>query len=231
MLPRGSVPGPQRHDPRARHFEAPSLCALLHLQGGLVPQARGFASPSRPDRERSGTTPDHGRDCRRVRWGRGQPPGKGIRSSAVYNRTRPKPTAISGSTCYNLSNYQKMKSLPSLGIQARILVLRERRVLLDKDLASFYGVSTKSLNQAVKRNADRFPTDFCFRLANEEVANLRSQFVTSSSGHGGLRYQPLAFTEHGALMAANVLNSPHAVQMSIVVVRAFFALRQNGSGS
>jgi hypothetical protein len=97
---------------------------------------------------------------------------------------------------------------------------------MDADLAAFYHVPTKSLNQALRRNADRFPSDFCFRLNNEEVAILRSQIVTSSSGHGGQRYQPFVFSEHGALMAANVLNSPHAVQMSIVVVRAFFALRR-----
>src|ERR1700722_15973877 len=111
-------------------------------------------------------------------------------------------------------------------IQSRILVLRPHRVLLDTALAAFYGVPTKSLNQALKRNAGRFPDDFCFRLTSEEVAILRSQIVTSSSGHGGHRYRPFAFTEHGALMAANVLNSAHAVQMSIVVVRAFFALRR-----
>ncbi len=111
-------------------------------------------------------------------------------------------------------------------IQSRIFVLRSQRVLLDSDLARFYGVPTKRLNEALKRNADRFPADFCFQLTNEEVAILRSQFATSSSGHGGHRYHPFAFTEHGALMAANVLNSPRAVQMSIVVVRAFFALRR-----
>ncbi len=111
-------------------------------------------------------------------------------------------------------------------IQSCILLLRGHRVILDEDLAAFYEVSTKSLNQALKRNADRFPADFCFQLNHEEVASLRSQIVTSNEGRGGRRYLPFAFTEHGALMAANVLNSPHAVQMSIVVVRAFFALRR-----
>ena len=108
----------------------------------------------------------------------------------------------------------------------RIVVLRGHRVLLDSDLAHFYGVPTKRFNEAVKRNAARFPSDFSFQITGEEVANLRSQFATSSLGHGGHRYRPFAFTEHGALMAANVLNSPHAIQMSIVVVRAFFALRR-----
>jgi hypothetical protein len=111
-------------------------------------------------------------------------------------------------------------------IQQRILILRGHRVILDGDLAAFYGVPTKVLNQSVKRNQDRFPDEFHFQLTYEEVTNLKSQFVTSSLGHGGRRKLPYAFTDHGALMAANVLNSPHAVRMSIVVVRAFFALRR-----
>ena len=85
-------------------------------------------------------------------------------------------------------------------IQSRIFVFRGQRVLLDEDLAGFYGVPTKALNQAAKRNIGRFPVDFRFQLNREEVAILRSQSVTSSSGHGGPRYQPFAFTEHGALM-------------------------------
>ena len=105
------------------------------------------------------------------------------------------------------------------------MVLRGHRILLDADLAAFYGVTTKVLNQAVRRNADRFPTDFRFQLTDEEVANLKSQFVTSSLGHGGRRKLPFAYTEHGALMAATVVNSPRAVQMSLVVMRAFVALR------
>jgi hypothetical protein len=111
-------------------------------------------------------------------------------------------------------------------VQSRIFVLRGHRVLLDTDLAAFYGVPTKSLNRALNRNANRFPGDFCFRLTSEEVTNLKYQFGTSSLGHGDRRKLPFAFTEHGALMAATVLNSPYAVQMSIVVVRAFFALRR-----
>jgi hypothetical protein len=111
-------------------------------------------------------------------------------------------------------------------IQTRIMILRGHRILLDADLAAFYGVTTKSLNQAVKRNVDRFPSDFRFQLTLEEVANLRSQIVTSSLGYGGRRYQPFAFTEHGVLMAATVVNSPRAVQMSLVVMRAFVALRR-----
>jgi hypothetical protein len=111
-------------------------------------------------------------------------------------------------------------------IQSRIFVLRGHRVLLDAHLASFYGVPTKRFNEAIKRNADRFPTDFRFQITHQEFACLRSQFATSNMGRGGHGYRPFAFTEHGALMVANVLNSPDAIRMSIVVVRAFFALRR-----
>ena len=90
-------------------------------------------------------------------------------------------------------------------VESLIHLIRGQRVILDSDLAQVYGVPTKRLNQAVKRNPDRFPADFAFQLANQEVAILRSQFVTSSS-YGGRRYLPFAFTEHGAIMAANVLN-------------------------
>ena len=86
-------------------------------------------------------------------------------------------------------------------IEDLIRIIRGQRVILDSDLAIVYGVPTKQLNQAVKRNPDRFPADFAFQLVNQEVANLRSQFVTSSS-HGGRRHLPFAFTEHGAIMAA-----------------------------
>jgi hypothetical protein len=116
--------------------------------------------------------------------------------------------------------------VPLNQIQARIIILRGHRVLLDRDLALFYGVPTKVLNQAVWRNEDRFPADFRFMLTNKEVTILRSQIVTSKRGHGGLRYRPSAFTEHGILMAATVLNSPRAVQMSIAIVRVFAALRR-----
>ena len=101
----------------------------------------------------------------------------------------------------------KPEIIPLDRIQSRILVFRSQRVLLDEDLAGIYGVPTKALNQAAKRNKDRFPADFRFQLNHEEVAILRSQFVTSSSGHGGHRDQPFVFTEHGALMAATVLSS------------------------
>jgi hypothetical protein len=106
-----------------------------------------------------------------------------------------------------------------------ILVLRGQRVILDADLAVLYGVSTKQLNQQIKRNSERFPVEFAFRLTAKEVENLRSQIVTSRQ-HGGPRYSPRAFTEHGVLMAANVLNSPRAVAVSIALVRAFIRVRE-----
>jgi hypothetical protein len=116
--------------------------------------------------------------------------------------------------------------IPIDQIQSRILSLRGQRVLLDRDLALFYGVPTRTINQAVKRNLSRFPDDFRFQITEEELTNLRSQIVISSLDHGGRRYTPFAFTEYGILMAATVLNSARAVQMSIVIVRVFSALRR-----
>jgi hypothetical protein len=107
----------------------------------------------------------------------------------------------------------------------RIVTVRGLRVVLDDDLARLYGVTTARLNQAVKRNTLRFPDDFAFQLSESECRLLRSQFVISSGGHGGRRTRPWAFTEHGALMAATVLNSPRAIEMSLFVVRAFLKLR------
>ena len=111
-------------------------------------------------------------------------------------------------------------------IENLIHVTRGKRVMLDSDLATLYAVTTKALNQAVKRNAERFPADFMFRLTEDEVAALRSQIVTSKPGRGGKRYAPYAFTEHGAIMAASVLNSTRAVQASVFVVRAFVRMRE-----
>ncbi len=106
-----------------------------------------------------------------------------------------------------------------------ILNLRGQRVILDADLAALYEVSTKRLNEQVKRNADRFPPEFAFQLAAKELTILRSQIVTSSS-HGGRRFLPYVFTEHGVLMAANVLNSPRAVSVSVALIKAFVRLRE-----
>jgi hypothetical protein len=110
-------------------------------------------------------------------------------------------------------------------IESLILEVRGQKVILDADLACIYGTVTKFLNRAVKRNARRFPSDFRFRLTPDETAHLRFHFGTSSRTHGGRRYPPYVFTEHGAIMTANVLNSPRAVEMSVFVVRAFVKMR------
>ena len=111
-------------------------------------------------------------------------------------------------------------------VDAKIRIVRDLRVILDTDLADLYGVTVKQLNQQVKRNTRRFPDDFLIQLTAEEASDLKSQIVTSSSTHGGRRYLPYAFTEHGAIMAASVLNSERAVEMSIFVVRAFVRMRE-----
>ncbi len=113
------------------------------------------------------------------------------------------------------------------GISRSILILRGQRVILDSDLAAIYGVSTKRLNEQVKRNAPRFPKDFMFQLSAEEAAALRSQIATLKTGRGHHpKYRPYAFTEHGAIQAANVLNSARAIAMGVYVVRAFVKLRE-----
>lgn len=112
-------------------------------------------------------------------------------------------------------------------ISRSILVVRGQRVMLDRELAAIYGVTIKRLNEQVKRNAPRFPEDFVFRLNAYECERLRSQFATSKAGRGrNIKYLPYAFTEHGAIQAANVLNSPRAVAMGVYVVRAFVQLRE-----
>lgn len=138
---------------------------------------------------------------------------------------------------------------PKKPIESLILTLRGQKVILDADLAELYGVATKRFNEAIKRNRERFPDDFAFQLTAEEFAILRapnssqlamsspqlvdnqtsapnwSQFATSSRKHRGVVYRPWVFTEHGAIMAATVLNSPEAVAMSVFVVRAFMQMR------
>jgi len=111
-------------------------------------------------------------------------------------------------------------------IEARILHLRKQRIILDTDLAQLYGVPVKRLNEQIKRNRERFPSDFMFQLTAKEHADLRSQIATSNPMRGGRRYLPYVFTEHGAIMAASVLNSQRAVEMSVFVVRAFVRLRE-----
>ena len=110
-------------------------------------------------------------------------------------------------------------------VEGAIHLIRGQRVMLDSDLAAIYGVTTKRLNEQLRRNRSRFPGDFAFQLTTEEFTNLKSQIATSSF-HGGRRYRPWVFTEHGALMLASVLNSEIAVQASVRVVRAFVRLRE-----
>jgi hypothetical protein len=111
-------------------------------------------------------------------------------------------------------------------IQRLVHVVRGQRVMLDFDLARLYGVRTAALNQAVRRNADRFPGDFAYQLTQQEVTNLMSQIVTSSSGYGGHRKLPWAFTEHGVAMLSSVLRSPTAVRVNIEIIRIFVRLRR-----
>jgi hypothetical protein len=122
-------------------------------------------------------------------------------------------------------------NVPPESVESRILTIRGQKVILDSDLAELYAVATSALNRAVKRNSHRFPPDFIFQLTREEFANLRCQIGISSSHYGGRRFLPYAFTENGAVMAANVLNSPQAVRMSVLVVRAFIQMRALLSGS
>ena len=114
--------------------------------------------------------------------------------------------------------------IPRKVIEKKIYEFRGKKVILDRDLAELYGVETRTLNQAVKRNEERFPQDFMFRLNTEEFRNLRSQTVTSS--WGGTRYPPRAFTEHGILMLSNVVKSERAVKVSIQIIRVFNAMRE-----
>ncbi len=121
-----------------------------------------------------------------------------------------------------ISNNKQAESIKDV-----IYEIRGRKVMLDYDLAAIYGVKTATLNQAVKRNIDRFPSDFMFRISEEEWNNLMiSQIVTSSLAKRKKSALPYAFTEHGAVMLASVLRSPSAVQMSVMVTRAFIAMRQ-----
>ena len=129
--------------------------------------------------------------------------------------------------------------IPTHDITQVLYPMRGQRVILDADLAQLYGTTTKRLNEQYRRNLDRFPRDFAFQLTLEEWTALRSQIATlkttpdlrsqiaTSSPHGGRRYFPIAFTEHGALMAANILNSPRAVAMSVYVIRVFVKIREH----
>ncbi len=116
--------------------------------------------------------------------------------------------------------------VPLERIASRILLIRGHKVILDSDLAGLYGVTTKRLNEQVRRNKQRFPADFMFQLNSRENKALRSQLATSNRTRGGRRYRPYAFTEHGAIMVASVLNTRRAIEASLYVVRAFVKLSE-----
>jgi hypothetical protein len=121
----------------------------------------------------------------------------------------------------------KRQIVATAPLEHRILTVRGHKVVLDTDLAALYGVPTKRLNEQYRRNRERFPEDFAFQLSTEEWELLRSQFATLKTGSGHHRkYLPHAFTEHGALMAANILNTPHAITMSVYLIRAFVKARE-----
>lgn len=152
--------------------------------------------------------------------------------AAEHGRTTPMATAKKSTGKGTPKRASKAKPLEAAApivvaerIESAIVLLRGEKVLLDHDLAALYGVEPRSLIQAVKRNLTRFPEDFMFQLSQEELQNLRSQFVISSS-HGGRRYLPYAFTEHGVTMLSSVLRSERAVLVNIEVVRAFVRLRR-----
>jgi len=128
---------------------------------------------------------------------------------------------------------KRAQIIPADSVESRILTIRGQKVILDSDLAAIYGVTAKRLNEQVKRNPKRFPPDFLFQLTREEAETAlrsRSQIATLKRGQN-IKYLPYAFTENGAVMAANVLNSPEAVRMSVFVVRAFVQMRELLSGS
>jgi hypothetical protein len=116
--------------------------------------------------------------------------------------------------------------VPSASIERRIHALRGRKVMLDSDLAALYGVTTSALNQAVRRNLERFPDDFMFVLTPAEAERLLSQFVIAKIGRGGRRTPPYAFTEHGVAMLSSVLTSDRAIQVNLIIIRAFVRMRE-----
>jgi hypothetical protein len=116
--------------------------------------------------------------------------------------------------------------IPDELVVNKIYFLRNHKVMLDRDLATLYGIETRVLKQAVRRNIVRFPEDFMFELTKEEFENWRSQFATSNSDKMGLRYAPMVFTEHGVLMLSSVLNSEKAIQTNIQIIRIFTKIRQ-----
>jgi hypothetical protein len=134
--------------------------------------------------------------------------------------------SFSGSGIYMTTYYFQQSIIPSERIESRIFLIRGRKVMFDRDLAELYGVKTKILNQAVKRNLERFPADFMFILSPLEMKNWRSQIVTSNSDVMGLRYRPRAFTEQGVAMLSSVLNSRRAILVNVQIIRTFTKIRE-----
>ncbi|MNE32053.1 ORF6N domain protein [compost metagenome] len=124
------------------------------------------------------------------------------------------------------NNLDQTITIAEEAVISRIYQVRGIKVMLDRDLASLYGIETKVLKQAVRRNINRFPEDFMFEMTKEEFELWRSQFVTSKSDKKGLRYMPYCFTEHGVLMLSSVLNSPQAIQVNIQIMRVYTRLRE-----
>ncbi len=164
----------------------------------------------------------HSATSNRIHYGQFCPPVESLRSHSATSKTPREDFERR-----HLVTEAEQSLVPVEAIAGLILVLRGQKVILDADLAHLYGVTTRRLNEQAKRNRERFPDDFVFQLNDEETQNLMSHFATSSSSrHGGRRKNPWAFTEHGALMAAMILNSPTAVEASVYVVRAFIRLRE-----
>ncbi len=125
-----------------------------------------------------------------------------------------------------MSDRSQASIVPAEVIEARIYLIRSKKVMLDRDLAALYGVQTKVLNQAVKRNIERFPDDFMFQLTRAETQNWKSQIVTSNPDKMGWRKCPYAFTEQGVSMLSSVLHSPRAIQVNIQIMRTFTRMKQ-----
>ena len=125
-----------------------------------------------------------------------------------------------------MKNQSSLPAIPEETIMSKIYVIRGQKVMMDRDLANLYGIETKVLKQAVKRNIDRFPDDFMFEMTGEEFQNWRSQIVTSNSERMGLRYTPFCFTEQGVTMLSCILNSKKAIETNIRIIRVFTKMRE-----
>lgn len=123
-------------------------------------------------------------------------------------------------------NMKSKQIIPLEHISDKILIFREQKVLMDRDIALLYGIETKRLKEAVRRNVDRFPIDFMFEMSNEEFKNWRSKFASSNLDKMGLRYKPMLFTEQGIAMLSSVLNCKKAIEVNILIIRAFIKMRE-----